>query len=1062
MKKTLLLVALLFTTLPALAQVEGYYRHPDIHGDRIVFSAEGDLWTVSSEGGTAVRLTTHVAEESYPVFSPDGAHIAFRAAYEGSADVYVIPVQGGTPKRITWDARGSTRPVGWDERGILVRGSWSAGLPDARLALVDPESHDIEEIPLSQAAEGTFTDDGTLVFARMPRQGSNSRFYKGGTAQKLWKLTPGANEASALTTDYPGSSRQPNVLSDGRVYFLTDRADGMNVWSMTIDGLDLRQHTRYSDFDIQELASDGTQLIFRRGADLFTMSSGEEPAMVPIRLMSDIEQSLTDWETSPWGRVSDTALSHDGSMVAIVSRGELFTAPVGTGRWVHVSRNSGVRYTSVVFTADSLNVFALSDRSGELEWWKVRVDGTAAPEQVTDGPPLLRRDASPSPDGKYLTHTTHDGHLWLINLESGSTDQLAEAPASSAVAWTPDSEWVVYSKSDDNMLNRLWAHHVESGRTEAITSNRFNDTSPTVSADGNWLFFTSAARWSSSVGSPWGERAPMPRFEDTEYIQAIPLRDGAEWPFADPTELTSEREAEGEIGWSRLHALRRVPVDPGSFNLLGTNESRLYFREGSDLKTIDLKHGAEPVTIAESIQGAALSGDGKKLMVRKGSNLHVIASSSGAGAKLEDKNQVHLDDWEFAVNKRDEWNQIYMDMWRLHRDYFWDADMGGVDWEAMRDKYAPMLPRVGSRQALADLQGMLVSELSLLHSNAGGGDTRDGDNSASPAALGGDFERDEDTGGFRLVHRLEFDPDLIEFRGPLADPDADVRKGSVILAVNGQSAAEAPALGALLMNQAGKQVRLRVQDPDGSVRNVVVNAISGGQEFNLRYHEWEHTRRLEADRLSEGEVGYLHLRAMGRGDAGQFTREFYSQLDKQGIIIDVRHNNGGNIDSWILTQLLRQPWAWFKPRADYTYPNMQYSFGGHLVILVDERSASDGEAVADGFRRLGLGASIGMRTWGGEVWLSGSNRQVDGGVTRASEMGVFADGEWLIEGWGFVPDMEVDNPPHATYNGHDAQLEAAVQHLMGLIERDPREWPEPPPYPELIPGYGFPTPWKRN
>ena len=1054
-------LALLFLSLPAFAQVEGYYRHPDIHGDLIVFTAEGDLWTVPGNGGTAVRLTTHSAEESFPVFSPDGTQIAFRAAYEGSPDVYVMPTSGGTPRRVTWDARGSTRPVGWDERGILVRGSLSAGLPDARLALVDPETFSMEDIPLSQAAEGSFTNDGTLVFARMPRQGSNSRFYKGGTAQKLWKLTPEAEEAEPLTTDYPGGSRQPNVLSDGRVYFLTDRADGMNVWSMTIDGSDLRQHTAYSELDIQELASDGQSLVFRLGADLYTLTPGGDPARVDIGLISDIEQSLTDWETSPWGRVSDTALSHDGSMVAIISRGELFTAPVGTGRWAHVSRNSGVRYMDAVFTPDSLHVYALSDRSGELEWWKVRVDGTSAPQQVTDGPPLLRRSATASPDGKYLTHATHDGHLWLINLESGRTNKLAEAPASSAVAWTPDSKWVVYSKGDDNMLNRLWARNVESGTTEAITSNRFNDTSPAVSADGNWLFFASAARWSSSVGSPWGERAPMPRFEDTEYIQAIPLRAGAEWPFSDPTELRSDATPDGETGWDRLDALRRVPVDPGSFNLLGTTESRLIYREGGTLKAIDLKHGAEPVTIAESIRNAELSGDGKKIMIWKGNNLHVVAASSGASAKLSDDNQVHLDDWEFAVDKRDEWNQIYMDMWRLHRDYFWDSDMGGVDWEAMRDKYAVFLPRVGSRQALADLQGMLVSELSLLHSNAGGGDARGGDNNASPAALGGDFVRDSETGGFRLTHRLDYDPDLIEYRGPLADPDARVREGSVILAVNGQSTADAPALGALLMNQANKQVRLRVQDPDGAQRDVVVTAISGGQEFNLRYHEWEYTRRLEADRLSNGEVGYLHLRAMGSGDAGQFTREFYSQLDRQAIIIDVRHNNGGNIDSWILTQLMRRPWAWFKPRADYTFPNMQYSFGGHLVILVDERSASDGEAVADGFRRLGLGASIGMRTWGGEVWLSGSNRQVDGGVTRASEMGVFADGEWLIEGWGFEPDMEVDNLPHATYKGQDAQLEAAVQHLMGLIERDPRAWPEPPPYPELIPGYGFPTPWNR-
>ncbi|MBO6576794.1 MAG: PD40 domain-containing protein [Rhodothermales bacterium] len=1055
---TLLIAALLAPT--ALAQVTGYYRHPDIHGDTVVFGAEGDLWTVSASGGTAVRLTTHAGQESFPVLSPDGSRVAFLASYEGGPDVYVMPVAGGTPERVTWAARGNLRPVDWTQDGrILVRGSWTAGLPDFRLALVDPTSGDVEYVPLSQAAEGSFTADGSLVFARMPRQGSNSRWYKGGTAQQLWRFDGAGREAVALTRDYPGSSRQPNVLADGRVYFLSDRQDAMNVWSMLPDGTDLTRHTEFLEFDIQELASDGETLIFRMGADLWTLSPGGTPQRLDVTLRSDIQQALIEWETSPMSYLSDAALSHDGKTVALVARGELFTAPVGTGRWVHVSRASGVRYRNAVFTSDSLHVFALSDRSGELEWWKVRRDGTAPPEQVTDGPPMLRQGATPSPDGKWLAHGDYDDRLWLVDLGSGETTLLADAPAFGP-SWTPDSKTVVYGRNDPNMLSVLWAHDLDSGDAVQLTSNRFSDYSAQVSPDSSWMYFVSTRTWNSSVGSPWGERAPMPYFDDRAKIYAMPLRAGAAFPFAAPSEV-SPSKAVGDMRWDLAAQLREVPVPAGSMGLVGVTDKRLLYAEDGNLKAIDLKHGAEPVTVVESAGSFELSGDGKSVLLRKGSAWHVIPASSGAGARLNDENRVQLGDWEFAVDKRAEWNQIYMDMWRLHRDYFWDPDMGGVDWEAMREKYAPLLPRVGSREALADLQGMLVSELSLLHSNAGGGDNRRGENRASPAFLGGDFERDSATGGFRLAHRLDYDPDLLDYQGPLAHPDANVEVGSVILAVNGQSTRGAKSIGQFLLDQSGKQVRLRVQDPDGSQRDAVVTPVSGGQEYNLRYHEWEYTRRLEADRLSDGQVGYLHLRAMGRSDAGQFTREFYSQLRKQGMIIDVRHNNGGNIDSWVLTQLMRRPWAWFKPRYDYAYPNMQYSFGGHLVILVDERSASDGEAVADGFRRLGLGASIGVRTWGGEVWLSSSNRQVDGGVTRASETGVHADGEWLIEGWGYVPDMEVDNPPHATFNGTDTQLEAAVAHLLGLIDQDPRLWPEAPPYPELIPGYGFPTPWRR-
>ncbi|MFT4606030.1 MAG: tricorn protease, partial [Rhodothermales bacterium] len=810
------------------------------------------------------------------------------------------------------------------------------------------------------------------------------------------------------------------------------------------------------------------RLIFRMGADLWTITPGQEPQMLDIRLTSDLPQALTEWEKSPEGKVSDAALSRDGKMVAIVARGELFTAPVGTGRWVHVSRDSGVRYRDVVFTPDSLHVYAISDRSGELEWWKVRADGTAPPAQVTNGPAMLRLDATASPDGRRLVHRDYDDRLWLVDLESGESTVLAEAPASSAVAWTPDSKHVIYSRWDGNMMGVLWAHNVASGQAVRVTSNRFNDSGPAVSPDGDWLYFVSTRTWRTTVGSPWGERAPMPHFDDTAKIYAIPLRTSAAFPFAEPNELQSATpdsvgaDEKAPVRWDLAEMVREVPIPAGSMSIVGVTAKRILYREDGDLVAMDLKHESKPVKVLEGGRGLELSGNGEKVLVRKGSKLHVIPASSGAGAKLTDENEVHLDGWEFAVDKRAEWDQIYMDMWRLHRDYFWDPDMLGVDWVAMREKYAPLLPRVGSRQALADLQGQLVSELSLLHSNAGGGESRSGDNSASPGALGGDFKRDQATGGFRLVHRLAHDPDLPEFRSPLARPEAHVEEGSVILTVNGRSARDARALGELLMNQAGKQVRLRIQDPDGTARDAIVTPISGWAEFNLRYHEWEYTRRLAADSMSEGQVGYLHLRAMGSGDAGQFAREFYSQLDRQGLILDVRHNNGGNIDSWILTQLMRRPWAWFKPRTDNVYPNMQYSFGGHLVILVDERSASDGEAVADGFRRLGLGVAIGVRTWGGEVWLSSSNRQVDGGVTRASETGMFSGDEWLIEGWGLVPDIEVDNLPHATYNGGDEQLEAAVRHLLELIDQDPRPWPEAPPYPRLIPGEGFPTPWKRQ
>jgi len=681
---------------------------------------------------------------------------------------------------------------------------------------------------------------------------------------------------------------------------------------------------------------------------------------------------------------------------------------------------------------------------------------------VTNGGEMLRNGATPSPDGKYLVDTDYDDHLWIVDLSTGKTAKIAEASVSNGVGWSPDSKFVVYSKAGPSMLSELHAYDITSRKTAQITSDRFSDSSPQFSEDGNWLFFTSSRTWNSSVGSPWGERAPQPHFENKTKMYAIPLRTGLRLATTPKSETDTEKTVGEAIQWDLGHLIQELPIPAGSISMIGVNKDRVFYRDEGDLFALDLKPESKPIKILEGGGQASLSGNGKKMLVQKGSKIHVISASSGKDATLNSENEVDLSNWKFAVSKRAEWNQIYGDMWRLHRDYFWDPNMGGVDWEAMRTKYSVLLPRIGSREELADLQGMLVSELSILHSNAGGGDTRQGENKVTVAGLGGEFNRDVKTGGFKLVKIYESDPDLPDERSPLLDPNIQLAVGSIIVSVNGQSLKEALNVGQLLVDQAGKQVVLHVQEANGKDRHVTVVPISGGQEASLRYHSWEYTRRLAAAKLSDGKVGYVHLRAMGSGDIGQWTREFYSQTHKQGMIIDVRHNNGGNIDSWVLSQLLRKPWAYFKGRAGDVSPNMQFAFGGHLVILVDERSASDGEAVADGFRRLGLGKAIGMRTWGGEIWLSGSNRQVDGGVTRASETGVYSpEGEWLIEGWGFVPDIEVDNLPHATFKGKDAQLEEAVRYLESLIAQDPRTKPEPPAYPILLPGYGFPTPYKH-
>ncbi|MFQ5675859.1 MAG: S41 family peptidase, partial [bacterium] len=396
-----------------------------------------------------------------------------------------------------------------------------------------------------------------------------------------------------------------------------------------------------------------------------------------------------------------------------------------------------------------------------------------------------------------------------------------------------------------------------------------------------------------------------------------------------------------------------------------------------------------------------------------------------------------------------EFSWLITDAWRLERDYFYDRGLHGVNWQEILDKHLPLLDRVADRSELNDLIAQMVGELSALHTFVVGGDQRRDPDQIGLASLGADLRRDEQAGGYRVAHIYRSEPDYLERLSPLARADVDIHDGDVILQINGEATLSVPHPGVLLKNQGGRQVLLKVKSgATGKTFDAVVKPISARAESGLRYDEWEYTRRLKVEEMAGGDIGYVHLRAMGGGNYAEWVRNFYPVFNRKGLIIDVRHNRGGNIDSWILEKLLRKAWFYWQGRVGKPTWNMQYAFRGHMVVLCNERTASDGEAFTEGFRRLGLGKVIGTRTWGGEIWLSFSNRLVDRGIASAAEFGVYGpEGEWLIEGHGVDPDIVVDNLPHASFNGEDAQLTAAIEHLQELIRTDPRPVPPPPPYP---------------
>ena len=1079
---------------------QGYYRFPSIYGDSIVFTAEGDLWRVGVKGGVAQRLTSHPGEESRAAFSPDGKTLAFSAQYEGPLEIYTMPAEGGLPTRRTFEG-GSALVAGWTAEGkVLYATHRFSTLPDWQLAVVDLKSGRTEALALSQASDGVLDSGGnTLYFTRQQFQGSSTKRYQGGTAQQLWKFTFDTPEAVALTADFAGTSKSPMLWKE-RIYFLTDRDGTMNIWSMNLQAGNLRQHTSHHGWDVKWASLSEGRIVYQLGSDLRLFEIGpENDSLIPISLASDLDQEREKWVAKPTDYLTSFHLSPDADRLVLTARGQVFVAPVGQGRFVNGTRKQRVRYREARFFGDGKSLLALSDESGELEFEKIPANGVGESERLTQDGKVFRFDGVPSPDGKWIAYQDKDQQLWLFDLDNKQGQRIAISLVDgfSDLRWSVDSQWLAYGSAAENLHTQIWLFRVRDASTTALTGDRVNSYSPAWSPDGKWIYFLSERRLKSVTASPWGPRQPEPFFDEPVKVYLVSLVKGGRSPFEPTDELhpadkekkkadepseqksaatkekadtATDKGKEAAVGFGETNKPPEVvidleglqnrvmpaPIPPGNYSDLAVNAKQLYWiarGAGSagktNLMTIEITNeDPKPKALAEEIKGFELSPDGKKVLIQKGNEFHVIDAGATAPAKLE--KPVDLKNWTFSLNPREEWRQMFVESWRLMRDYFYDRNMHGLDWTAMRDKYLPLVDRVTDRAELSDLIADMMGELSALHIFVVGGDFREGPDQVKLADLGALLSRDESQGGYRIEHIYKSDPDYPERVSPLARPGVDVKEGDVIEMINGVSLLTVRYPAAVLRNQAGRQVLVTLRSAAAEKsRDLIVAPVSLEQEADLRYDEWEYSRRLRVEELGKGDLGYVHLRAMGQSDIADWAREFYPVFNRKGLIVDVRHNGGGNIDSWILEKLLRKAWFYWQPRVGHPIWNMQYAFRGHVVVLCDEKTGSDGEAFTEGFKRLGLGKVIGTRTWGGEIWLSFDNWLVDKGIASAAEYGVYGpEGKWLIEGHGVDPDLVVDNLPHATFQGADAQLEAAIHELQEEIRLQPVTIPPAPVHPD--------------
>ncbi len=1108
--KRLTLLAALFAATLAHANPQGFYRQPAVHGDTLVFVSQGDLWRVGSQGGAAQRLTAHAGQEAWPVLLADGQTLAFVAQIDGAGDVYTMPLAGGPAQRRTWLASGQVRLWGADAQGnLLLTAPALDGRPQTQPFRLKGEQ--LEALPVGDATDLALSPDGKqLYFTRQGLRGDNAKAYRGGAVAQLWVLDLDSQaEARPLLQGAPrANDKRPMPYRDAggqpRIAFLSDRDGFVNLWSVGLDGQGARAHTAWKDFDIRHASLSGSTVVAARGADLLRIdlnAGAQAPlAALPISLAGDHSAVATRWIKRPQDFLTDLAVAPNGERLVLGVRGRLATqGTLATRRAQLQQGETASRCREPQFSSNNASVFAFCDFSGEMEVWQLDALGTAAPKRITTDGQLRRMLLKPSPDGRYLAHTDMGGTLYVTDLraEGGPRTRVLTAAERrggvQGLAWHPEGQALAFTRSVAQPVNRsqLWLHTMADGQNRALSSDRYDSDAPAFSPDGQWLYFASRRHFALQPGtSVWSDRNMGPAFEPGVKLYALALQPGLRSPFTPKDELpeaakpkAEEPKPEGKdvkpdakpapaaatklpriVVEGLAERLYELPVAPGRYRELAVDAKRVWFLDGNGpttaLRSIAIEANPTLELHSERVRRYALSGNGKTLLLQRepapgaAPDILLLEASPKPPADLA-KATVRWSDWQVAVNPREEWQQLFADAWRMSRDHFYDAKLHGVNWTASRQRHEALLPRVGDRQELAELMAQMGSDLGLLHSQVAPGDLPPlAEAPPEIAGLGARLEPVE--GGARIAQIYRSEAELVNERGPLQAPGLDIAVGDVITAINGRELRGAltwPKSSLLLQGEAGKAVRLTLRKPDGRRLEAVVTAVDARRETALRYQDWRISREDAVSRASQGRVGYLHLRAMGPEDIADFARNFYAQLDREALIIDVRFNNGGNIDSWVLDRLLRRAWMWWQtrhPAGAPTYPNMQHAFSGPLAVLANEQTYSDGETFAEGFKRLQLGPVIGKTTSGAGVWLSDGNRLMDNGILRAAESAqIDASGRRLLEGVGVLPDMEVDNPPRATAKGQDAQLDAAVAQLLKQLpastpaQRGPSALPYP-------------------
>ena len=1076
MRLTLAFFLLLYVSTSSFAQGTRLLRHPTVSRDSVAFEYAGDLWIVSRSGGAARRLTSTPSLEIDPYFSPDGSQIAFTATVAGNTDVYVMSSAGGDPRRLTFHP-GLDRVRGWkpDGKSIIFASNRTSAPQQSYFQLwtISVDGGLPEMLPLPRAFSGAYSPDGSRLAyeefstAFIPEwyEASMWRHYRGGRTHPVSVISLADHSVQKLP--WTNSNDASPAWVGNTIYFLSDRDHTVNLFSYRVDTKQQAQLTHHEDFDVMTVSAGNDAVVYEQAGYIYLVDARSGKSE---RLNIEVTADL------PWARpqfkkvasmIRNATLSPTGTRAAFEARGEIFTVPSEKGDFRNLTQSSGAHDRSPVWAPDGSQVAWLSDASGEYQLMIGDPMGVTVARTVALPGNAFYDRLTWSPDGAHILLEDNHDNLWAIEVANGvstkiDTDSYPDPIRQFNAAWSPDSKWITYSKSLASHLRAIFVYSWGDKKSYQVTDGLADSISPTFDAGGKYLYFMASTNFGPSTG--WLEMSSLDRpVRRAIYLVVLNATDpspllpetGDEPKQPDPAAPKPDPKPVVRIDLNGIsQRILAVSIPAGDYSNLTSGAAGTFFYTepfvpGTPgtlrLQRYQLKDRAAAPFLEGSIRSYSVSADKKKLLYQAGDGVNrwgVVATERPAKVGDGPLNVAQL---EMRVDPRAEWAQIYRETWRIQREYFYDPQMHGADWQAVYEKYKPLLTYVGHRADLGYLIAMIGGELTVGHSYLLGTGDIPSEDAVSVGLLGADFAIENGRYRIKRIYTGEnWNPDL---RAPLSAPGIQVSEGDYLLEVNGRPLAPPVNPYSLFEGTANRQTLIRISKTPSADGSHLVTVVPVASEDTLRTRAWIENNRRLVDKLSNGKLAYVWLPNTATPGYTYFTRYYYAQQDKDGAIIDERYNHGGMVADYIVNELDRKLMGYFALRDGTPSTSPIAGIYGPKVMIVNESAGSGGDALPYMFRLRKVGPLVGTRTWGGLVGTLGVPSTIDGGGITAPTLAFYnLKGEWDVENIGVAPDIEVEYTPAEVNKGRDPQLERAVQEALRLLEQNPvRRVPRPAP-----------------